>query len=246
MLSKAASPAIRPRREPTPMARGAAWFVALASFTLIALSLGSYFYHRRQLDSIAARYRRLVVAGPQSLCPGISSAYSLMATTVAGEPWPESVEWSLASPDGRRLVDRKEATDDQGRLTMIVPSDMDLPTRSRGPAQLSLVAGGNANPATAEVPLPIRPQACFTRIWLDRRAYRPDETIYYRSLTFSGPDASASPALPVEFEVLSPKSVALPGSQAAGLTDRGVGSGSFHLPKDLPGGDLHARGPGLG
>ena len=220
------------------------WFVALASFMLIALSLGSYFYHRRQLDSIAARYRRLVVAGPESLCPGMPAAYGLMATTVTGEPLPESVEWSLSSPDGRRLVDRKEATDDQGQLMMIVPSDMDLPTRSHGPTQLSVIAGGAANPATADVPLAIRPHPCLTRLWLDRRAYRPGDTVYYRSLTFSVPDVKASPDLLVEFEILSPKSVALPGSQAVGLTDRGVGSGSFHLPKDLPAGTytLVARG----
>ena len=68
--------------------------------------------------------------------------------------------------------------------------------------------------------------------------------MYYRSLTFSGPDVAASPALPVEFEILGPKSVVLPGSQVAGLTDHGVGSGSFHLPKDLRGGTytLVARG----
>ena len=124
------------------MARGAGWFVALAAFTLIAVSVGSYFYHRRQLDSIAARHLRLVVAGPGELQVGMPSVYNLLATTVTGEPWAAPVEWSLATPDGKRLVDRKETTDDQGRLTMIVPADMDLPTRSHGPAQLSVTAGG--------------------------------------------------------------------------------------------------------
>ena len=126
------------------MARGASWFVALAALTLIAVSLGSYFYHRRQLDSIAARHLRLVVTGSGELQVGMPSVYNLLATTVTGEPWAAPVEWSLSTPDGKRLVDRKETTDDQGRLTMIVPADMDLPTRSHGPAELTVTAGGGA------------------------------------------------------------------------------------------------------
>ena len=129
MPSKAASTAPCPRLAPTPIARGASWFVALAAFTLVAVSVGSYFYHRRQLDSIAARQLRLVVAGSGQLQAGMPSVYNLLATTVTGEPWANSVEWSLSTPDGKRLVDRKETTDDQGRLIMIVPADMDLPTR---------------------------------------------------------------------------------------------------------------------
>ena len=85
------------------------------------------------------------------------SVYNLLATTVTGEPWAAQVEWSLSTPDGKRLVDRKETTDDQGRLTMIVPADMDLPTRSHGPAQLTVTAGGARIRRASSLPLPIRP-----------------------------------------------------------------------------------------
>src|SRR5208282_4191995 len=112
---------------------------------LIAVSLGSYFYHRRQLDSIAAGHLRLVIAGPGQLHAGMPSVYNLLATTVTGEACAAQVRWSLSTPDGRRLVDRKETTGDHGRLTMVVPADMDLPTRSRGPAQLSVTAGEGTN-----------------------------------------------------------------------------------------------------
>ncbi len=175
----------RPRLAPTPIARGAGWLVALTATLLIALSIGSYFYHRRQLDSIAARHLRLVVAGPGELQVGMTSTYNLLATTVTGAPWAAPVEWSLATPDGKRLMDRKETTDDQGRLTMIVPADMDLPTRSHAPAQLSVTAGGGANPPSVALPLPIRPPRYLTWLWLDRRSYQAGETVYYRSLTLS-------------------------------------------------------------
>jgi hypothetical protein len=219
-----------------PIAGGASWFVAVAAFALIAVSVGSYFYHRRQLDSIAARHLRLVVAGPGQLQVGMPSTFNLMATTVTGEPWAESVEWSLSTPDGKRLVDRKEPTDDQGRLTMIVPADMDLPTRSRGLAQLAVIAGGGANPPSVALPLPIRPARYLTRLWLDRPSYRPGETVYYRSLTVSRYSLVAHRTLPVEFEILDPKSVPLPDSRIDGLTDHGVGNGSYRLSDSLPAG----------
>ncbi len=226
------------------MARGANWFVALAALALIAVSVGSYLYHRRQLDSIAARHLRLVVAGSGQLQAGTPSVYNLLATTVTGEPWAAPVEWSLSTPDGKRLVDRKETTDDQGRLTMIVPADMDLSTRLHGPAQLTVIAGGGANPPSVALPLPIQPARYLTRLWLDRQRYRAGETVYYRSLTVSRYGLVEHRALPVEFEILDAKSVPLPGSRIDGLTDRGVGNGSFRLPDSLPAGayTLVARG----
>ena len=153
MPSKATSPSPRTRSAPPPISRGASWFVVLAAFTLIAASAGSYFYHRRQLDSIAARHLRLVITGSGQLQAGMPNVYNLMTTTVTGEPWAAQVEWSLSTPDGKRLVDRKETTDDQGRLTMIVPADMDLPTRSHRPAQLTVTAGGVVNPPSVAMPM---------------------------------------------------------------------------------------------
>jgi hypothetical protein len=226
------------------MARGASWFVAVAAFTLIAVSVGSYFYHRRQLDSIAARHLRLLVTGSGQLQVGMASVYNLLATTVTGEPWATQVEWSLSTSDGKRLVDRKENTDDQGRLNMVVPADMDLYTRSHGPAQLTVTAGGNASPVNVTMALPVRPARYLTRLWLDRCHYRPGETVYYRSLTVSRYSLAAHRTLPVEFEILDPKSAPMPGSRIDGLTDFGVGNGSFRLPDALPAGTytLIARG----
>jgi hypothetical protein len=226
------------------MSRAANWFVALAALALIAASLGSYFYHRRQLDSIAARHLRLVVSGSGQLQAGMPSVYNLVTTTVTGEPWTTPVEWSLATPDGRRLVDHMVTTDDQGRLTMTVPADMDLPTRSHGPAQLTVTAGRSDNPPSVTLPLPIRPARYLTRLWLDRRRYRAGETVYYRSLTVSRYSLAACPTLPVEFEILDSNAAPLPGSRLDGLTNHGVGNGSFHLDESLTAGAyaLVARG----
>ena len=183
------------------------------------------------------------MAGPGALRFGVPAAFNLLTTTVRGQTRAESVEWSLSTPNGKRLLDRKENTNQQGRLTMIVPADMDLPAGSRGPVQLAVTAGGGRT-GQRRAALPIRPAHYFTRLWLDRRSYQAGETVYYRSLTVSHYSLIAPRALPLEFEILDPQSVPLPGSRLDGLTDHGVGNGSFRLGDSLKAGSyaLAARG----
>ena len=119
---------------------------------------------------------------------------------------------------------------------MIVPANMDLSTRSHGPAQLSVTAGGGENPSSVTLPLPIRPARYLTRLWLDRRSYRAGETVFFRSLTVSRYSLAAAGTLPLEFEILDAKPVPLPDSRIDGLTDHGVGNGLFRLPDTLPAG----------
>jgi hypothetical protein len=233
MSANAPISAPRMRLASPPLARLASWFVVLTAFALIGVALGSYFYHRRQLDTIAASYLRLVVAGSGEVPAGSPSTYNLLATTVTGEPCTAQVEWSLATSDGRRLVDRKEPTDEHGLLTMTVPADMDIPTRSHGPLRLNITAGGTSLPS-ASLPLLIRPKSYLTRLWLDRRNYRPGDTVYYRSATVSRFSLTDRDTLPVEFEILDPKSKPMPDSRLVGVTDHGVGNGSFRLPAALP------------
>lgn len=230
---------------PLPMARWARWFVALAALALVAASLGSYFYHRRQMDSIAARHLRLAVAGPRQWQAGAPCTFDLLATQVNGRPWPSPVkiQWSLSTPDGK-LVDHEEFTDEQGRLVMTVPRDMALPARDGATAQLAVTAGGTAGgggdaAAGTTLPLTIRGPQYMTRLATDRRRYRPGDTIYYRSLTVTryglADPLRGYPDRPqaLQFEILDAKSAPLPDSQWVGLTDRGVGNGSFRLPVSI-------------
>ncbi len=223
------------------MARWARRFVSFAALLLIAASLGSYAYHRQQMEAIAARHLRLVVVGPSQLQPGAPAVYSLLTTRVTGEPCAVPVEWSLGTPDGK-LVDRKEPTDDQGRLAMTV--DMVLPPRPNATAQLNIKAGSGDHAAQVTLPLAVRRAQYRTRLEVDRASYRPGETVYYRSLTVARYGLAAAGTLPLEFEILDAKSVPLPDSLWIGLTDRGIGNGSFHLPVSLAAGSytLVARG----
>jgi hypothetical protein len=225
------------------MARFVQWFASLAALVLIGMSLGGYFYHRRQMEAIAARHLRLVVIGPGQLQPGAGASYTLLTTHVTGEPWSVPIEWSLSTSDGK-LVDRKEPTDDQGRLAMNVPADMALRPRVGGTAQLGVNAGEGDNAINIALPLTVLPPRYHTHLEVDRRDYRPGDTVYYRSLTVDRHSASLCRRLPLEFEILDLKAAPLADSQWIGLTDHGVGNGSFRLPVSVSPGTytLVARG----
>jgi hypothetical protein len=233
----------RPRLAPMPMARWARWFVTLAALGLITVSLGSYFHHRRQMDAIAAQHLRLVVVGPGQLQLGTPAAFNLLATRVTGEPWSVPVQWSLSTSEGK-LIDCKEPTDDEGRLVMTVPAEMALPARPNATAELTISAGGGSHAVNITLPLSIRRPRLLTHLEVDRARYRPGETVYYRSLTVSRYGSVSDRTLPLEYRILDAKSLPLDDSQWIGLTDHGVGNGSFHLPVSLAAGTytLVARG----
>lgn len=235
-MARAASPLPRPRIAPAALSRMLSWFVALAALALIGISLGSFLYHRRQLNIIAAEHVRMVVTGPGYLQAGAIGVFNLATTTVTGEPWPAQIEWTLATPEGKRLIDRKERTDEKGCLMLVVPADMDFPAGLHAPLQLSVTAACAASRAEVAVPLPLRTASYITHLSLDRRTYRPGETVYFRSLTLSRFALAADRNWPIEFTIVDAKSKPLPGLPLVGLTDRGVGNGAWRLPENLPDG----------
>ena len=85
------------------------------------------------------------------------------------------VEWSLTTPDGRRLVDRKEINrrswpPDADRAGRHGPSD--ARSHGRGAARRSPPEAAPLILPSIALPLPIRPERFMTRLWLDRRDYR--------------------------------------------------------------------------
>ena len=71
---------------------------------------------------------------------------------------------------------------------------------------------------------------------MDKPLYQPGETIYYRSLTLSRFGMAVDHELPVRFEILDPSGAAVANLRVEGLTDHGVGNGSFAIPEALAGG----------
>jgi hypothetical protein len=210
-----------------PWARAANWVVGVSAVVLMAVSVGGYFYHRRQLGAIAAKHLRLVVTGPAELRAGVSARFHVVSATVTGEPVPARVEFGLYSPEFQQV----EASDTAGQLEIEIPGNRILPRSAGSEAQLKVVATHEKKREEAALSLPVRTAGLITQLTVARPNYQPGETIYYRSLTLSRLGQPTDRPLPVCFEVLDPTGAVVPGSHVEGLTEGAIGNGAFDLPK---------------
>lgn len=226
-----------------PWARGANWVVGLVAAALLGISVGGYLFHRDQLNEIAAGHMRLQFSGPAELQPGMAANYDISTTTVTGQPVVVPVEVTLSTPQGETLFSHNETTDEHGRLSVSVATDKPLPPR----VVLKLTAEREKTGQREEVESTLVVQSPRYRadLTLDKSVCRPGETIRYRAVIRRPLGGPADRELPVEFVILDPAGQEVPGSQRKGLTQRGVGSGVFEIPDDLPGGKylLKVTGP---
>ncbi len=216
----------------SPWARGADWTVGVTAGALLLISLGGWLYHRSQLADLAADHLRLQVIGPAKLRPGLDNEYSVMTTSVAGTPVSAEVEFVVRSPDEKRLMDHKEKTDENGRLKVTIPADLEI----SGGVALEVAAGRDGWREKVATRLAIEPIRYASYLALDKPMYRPGESIHYRSLTLSRFRLAADRPMPVEFEILDPGGAPVAGLQAESVTQGGVACGRFSLPPGLAGG----------
>ena len=225
------------------------WVVYLALSLLVAVTLGGYLWDRSQRRDVAAEHLRLVVAAPATITPGVESRVTVRTESITGQPLPASVEVSLtpivneannekskADKQPQQLLaaaDRVRRSDASGKpLEFVIPANLSV----TGPVQLVVLAHGGGSEPTFSRSLPIEPQRFITQVGLDKPWYQPGETVYFRSLTLEGFALSARNDLPVEFEILDPAGSPVAGSKQQGVTERGVGNGSFALDAGLSGG----------
>jgi len=242
VLPAAAEPAA-PRTAPirakasarASQARWAGWVVGLAAGILLAISVGGYLFHRGQLADIAADHLRLRLMGPARLQAGAANRYAIRTTSVTGSPLGAQIDFALYAPDGTLLMAHQEKADGDGSLVVTVPGDLPLPAGLPPPRQVRMeVVGSHARrQERLESWLAIEPLRYLTRLALDKPAYRPGETIRWRSLTRSRFGLAADRELPIAFSILDPPGGVLARSTSERLTQRGVGWGEFELPGAL-------------
>ena len=227
-------------RHAAPWARGANWAVGVTAGVLLLLALGSYWWHRQDLAAIASEQIRLMVTGPARLEAGVANRYTITTTAVTGDAMPSQIEFALYG-DGTRLLGHKEMTDESGRLEVTVPADMALP----GQVELKVTALGEGKQEQVDTRLQVEPLRHVTQLALDKPLYQPGETIYYRSLTLSRFGLNVDRPITLRFEILDPGVAAVAGSQLEGVTQRGVGNGTFRIPDSAAGGEytLVAKSP---
>jgi hypothetical protein len=222
-----------------PQARWAGWVVGLAAGILLAISVGGYLFHRGQLADIAADHLRLRLMGPARLQAGAANRYTIRTTSVTGSPLGAQIDFALYTPDGTPLMAHQEKAGADGSLVVTVPGDLALPAGLPPPRQVRMeVAASHATRQERwESWLALEPLRYLTRLALDKPAYRPGETIRWRSLTRSRFGLAADREVPIAFSILAPQGGVLPGSASQRLTQRGVGWGEFNLPGTLEEGE---------
>ncbi len=213
-------------------ARWIHWTVGLAAALLVLLSAGGYYHHREQLATIASEHLRLMVAGPSSLQQGVAAEYTISTTAIDGRGLPAEIEAALLDPSGERLKAFRETADEHGRLKVVVPADAKFPPR----ITLKVAARHRGNLQQAEAELTVAPDPLDTRLTLDRRAYRPGEKLFFRSLTLTRFGLQEGPDRQVRFAVVRAGGKIVPGLTAAIGVRRGAAGGTFQLPAALPDG----------
>ena len=220
------------QRRPTPWVRGTSLAVGLTAAVLLLASIVGLSWQRGQLRQLATENLRLLVTGPARFYSGAANHYSLLTTSVTGEPVAAQVELALNATNGKQLFLQNAWTDPSGRLELAIPADVHLPSR----VALKISATCQGKTESLAMPLDVEPTRYATQLFLDKPHYRPGETVYYRSLTLSPFGLAAEREFPLQFEILDPGGNAIPGSSLSGMTTQGVGNGSFRLPENLAGG----------
>ena len=208
--------------------RAANWTVGITTALLLLISMGGHFYHRQRLWGVAAEHLRLLLSGPSILEAGVAAEYLVSTTAIDGQPLAVPVEVVLSGPDGKRLKAYREPTDEGGRLRVVIPADLALPSVTK----LKVAARHRESREEVEMPLRVEPTRYAVQLTSDKPVYQPGESIYYRSLTLARFGLSADRELPVHYEILDPRGAVVSRSPLDGVTQRGVGNGLFSFPND--------------
>jgi hypothetical protein len=231
-LASVATPAVPGRTLPA-WDRTATGCVMLLALLLVAISLGGFFYLRRELAEIAAEHLRLRVSGPAKLQPGVANQFRVFTSSVTGGRLPAQVQFSLHACDSQKLLlGYNERTDPEGRLLVTLPADAPLATA----ADLQVVAVQGNRVERVAARLAVAPVRYLVQSSTDRRRYRPGDTVYYRVTVLSCIGSEADRALKVRFEIQGPGGSPLPGSPSEGVSQQGVVAGAYLLPAALPAG----------
>jgi len=220
-----------------PLGQTANWTVGLLAALLVLVSVGGYFYHYEQLAGLAGEHLRLVATGPTFLYRGVASEILVCTTTLSGRPLAAEVEVFLSDTYGRRLLTHKESTDEQGRLRVVLPPDLQLPEQ----VHLQISAAYDGSRAEAYASLAVLPERPTAHLMLDQPWYQAGEEVRFRALIYSRPGVKSAEEVPLHFELRLPDGNPAPDGVVRVVSRRSVGEGAFPLSRQAPTGRYTLR-----
>lgn len=208
--------------------------IAVAASVLMLVSVAGYFSIQSVVTPLSKERTRVIVAMPEKVFETSKQPLAISTTTLEGAPVVANVTARLVGNNDQPLFEESARTDANGQLWM----DVTVAQRNRhSKAQLLLAVerNGMREELLAAMDVESAPISVFHST--DRPHYRPGETVYYRALLLNRSEFTpVSDGTEVKLEIKGPSEDTLPGSERNTRTDKGVASGSFHLPDSLAGG----------
>jgi hypothetical protein len=176
---------------------------------------------------------RVQVTGPADLVLGESGRYRVRATSGAGQTAEAEVVARLRDNRNRGILfETREKV--KGEWAFDLPAD--LPAQARTTAQMEVVARGPDGPETVLANLAVKGTGYTTHVAIDRRVYRPGDTIFFRSLTLRSRDLIVpGRKLSVSYQLLSGKKTTRVLETQTG--DGGISGGELVLPTNTADGE---------
>ncbi|MEZ6089599.1 MAG: MG2 domain-containing protein [Pirellulaceae bacterium] len=152
---------------------------------------------------------------------------------VAFQPVPAMISLAVVVNE-KAFFQTRTDTGSDGVCEFAVPSDLRIPES----ASLRVTAYGEGGVVgDSSISVPLEPTRCQTFLTTDKPIYRPGETIWFRSLTLERSTMKPNVDVPIRFELLDPSDAVISGAAVDGVSDRGVGNGSFTIPQSAAGGE---------
>jgi hypothetical protein len=144
---------------------------------------------------------RVQVTGPADVVLGEIGRYRVRTTSGAGQAAEADVVARLRdNRDQRVLFETRQRV--KGEWAFDIPAD--LPVQARTAARMEVVARGPGGPETVLANLAVKGTGYTTHLAIDRRVYRPGDTVFFRSLTLRSRDlAVPERKLSVNYQLLS-------------------------------------------
>ncbi|MBC8351797.1 MAG: hypothetical protein H8E66_07395 [Planctomycetes bacterium] len=182
---------------------------------------------------------QLVLTGPSKLHSEASNPFTVQVENQAGTPVSTMVNYRVYDEAGVVSWHESTATDESGNARFSLDGEV-----ARTASRLEIAPETDSS-APVLRQLEATPGRFVTHLQMDRPLYEPGERVFYRSVTLSQYGLRADQEVTTSFDVVDSNDKQIEGSAHAVETERGVGSGAFALPDDLPDGEytLIARSP---
>ncbi len=198
------------------------------------------------------------VRGPQSIVPGMTNHFALLART--SDDQPVSAAWSLRYVDqaGAERYAGEVETDANGQAEIVIPgsalrqSGTLLVERTASADEMlrkslseEVESGENRGNQQLSVPVHVAAETLAAHLEVDRPIARPGETVGFRTVVLGEQSLAISEAVPTEFELYDPEGNPVPGTLSKDVTDHGVAAADAILPSNLAEGvyELAVRSP---